>query len=330
MRVSAAGKALIAAFSLIATTLAFALPTPAPVAAPLLAGDCAHSQRLQIAGSTLKLEFNTADYALDATQICAWTERSAQAVAGYFERFPVPTVRIVFQPADSAKVSGGTTYGDSGGHGPLIVIRLGRDAGQAALDRDWVLTHEMVHLAVPSVPEQSHWLEEGIATYVEPIARVRLGQLDVRKVWADMLDGMPKGLPRAGDRGLERTPTWGRTYWGGALFCLLADVAIRQQSDNRLSLRDALRGVLKAGGSIEEDWSAERVFAAGDRAIGMTVLTDLYHQMGLAPGPAELDSLWQRLGVHGDGDDVSFTADAPLAAVRAAITAPARRAERPS
>jgi hypothetical protein len=41
-----------------------------------------------------------------------------------------------------------------------------------------------------------------------------------------MVSGMPQGEPQRGDRGLDGTHTWGRTYWGGAMFCLLTDVEI--------------------------------------------------------------------------------------------------------
>jgi hypothetical protein len=34
------------------------------------------------------------------------------------------------------------------------------------------------------------------------------------QVWGDMLRDMPQGLPHAGDRGLDHTHTWGRTYGG--------------------------------------------------------------------------------------------------------------------
>jgi hypothetical protein len=67
-------------------------------------------------------------------------------------------------------------------------------------------------------------------------------------VWRDLIEGLPHGLPRAGDRGLDFTPTWGRTYWGGAMYCLLADVEIRKRTGNRHGLQDALRGVLAGGG----------------------------------------------------------------------------------
>ena len=86
-------------------------------------------------------------------------------------------------------------------------------------------------------------MEEGLATYVEPLGRARTGLIAVEQVWSELLDGLPKGLPGAGDRGLDRTPTWGRTYWGGALFWFLADVEIRRRTSGRRGL-DALRAIV--------------------------------------------------------------------------------------
>lgn len=57
----------------------------------------------------------------------------------------------------------------------------------------------------------------------------------------------PFGRPEAGDRGLDRTPTWGRTYWGGAFFCFVADVQIREATHGAKSLDDALRAIVAAG-----------------------------------------------------------------------------------
>ena len=44
------------------------------------------------------------------------------------------------------------------------------------------MTHELVHAAFPDVAEEHHWIEEGIATYVEPIARVQIGDLTPEKI----------------------------------------------------------------------------------------------------------------------------------------------------
>ena len=121
------------------------------------------------------------------------------------------------------------------------------------------MVHEMVHTALPDLDERYAWLSEGLAVYVEPIARVQAGDLTAAEIWQAMMRDMPKGLPQAGDQGLDNTDTWGRKYWGGAMFCLLADIEIRKRTNNRLGLQDAMRGVLAAGGNHEKDWSIDRV-----------------------------------------------------------------------
>jgi hypothetical protein len=135
-----------------------------------------------------------------------------------------------------------------------------------------------------------------------------------------MMAGMVHGEPQAGDIGLDRTHTWGRTYWGGALFCLIADVEIRKQTGNKRGLQDALRGIAHAGGTIDKDWPTERILRIGDQATGTTVLQDLYRKWSAAPVEVDLISLWSQLGISSTDGNVIFIDDAPLAAVRKAIT----------
>src|SRR5207245_886195 len=136
------------------------------------------------------------------------------------------------------------------------------------------------------------------------IARARVGELSPEKVWGDMVAGMPQGLPSAGDRGLDFTHTWGRTYWGGALFCLMADVEIRKRTGNAHGLEDALRAILKAGGTIESEWPLSKAFEIGDRVTGVPVLQELYAEMKDKPKSVDLEKLWKELGVIRTGKSV--------------------------
>jgi hypothetical protein len=111
------------------------------------------------------------------------------------------------------------------------------------------MTHELVHTVMSSLADEHHWLEEGLATYVEPIARSQDGQLSAEKVWGSMASGMEQGEPGRRDRGLDQTHTWGRTYWGGAMFCLVADIEIRRATGNRKGLQDALARDCCGGGN---------------------------------------------------------------------------------
>jgi hypothetical protein len=219
---------------------------------------------------------------------------------------------LLMVPVDGAGVRSGVTFGDPE---VMIRLRLGRNTTEAQFLDDWVLVHEMVHLAVPRVPRSQDWLQEGLATYVESVARGRAGLVPVASVWRGWKASMPQGQPQAGDAGLDHTPTWGRTYWGGAIFCLLADVQVLTRSAGRAGLQQALQGVLAAGGHHGVAWSLDRILATADAAVGQTTLSTLYQQMKASSQPIDLPALWRSLGVLDGGFDDA----APLAAVRRAI-----------
>ena len=117
-------------------------------------------------------------------------------------------------------------------------MTVGRDATADELAADWVLVHEMVHLALPELGRSHNWLAEGLAVYVEGIARAQFGNRDIGDVWAEY-----------------------------------------------------------------------------------RVLEDLYVKIKATPQMPDLDQLWARLGVPDDPKSQPFDNRAPLAAIRAAITA---------
>jgi hypothetical protein len=278
------------------------------------------TQSLSIGGAAINVESETGDLGVSRAQILDWVRRSAGAVTEYYDGFPVRHVDVKIVPIDEGK---GVLFGRTVLVDQTLVIRVGlsRFANEASLRDDWVMTHEMVHLAFPSVPDEHHWIEEGIATYVEPIARAQVGDLSPEIVWRELVDGLPKGLPASGDRGLDNTHTWGRTYWGGALFCLMADVEIHRRTNNRYGLQDALRGIVRAGGNMEHDWPLVRVLKAGDDAIGVPVLMELYDQMKGTPIKPDLTAMWRELGVHPSDDSVAFDQSAPQASIVRLIVA---------
>jgi hypothetical protein len=177
----------------------------------------------------------------------------------------------------------------------------------------------MVHLAFPSM-DGHEWIEEGLATYVEPLARARANLAPSEDIWKWLVWGLPRGLAGLQGQGLDKARSWDSTYWGGALFCFLADVEIRQKSDNKKSLDDALRGIVKAGGDVRVSWPIERALKAGDAAVGLPALEELYAKMSNAPVQVDLPDLFKRLGVSGTKDGVTYDDKAPLAAIRKGIT----------
>jgi hypothetical protein len=273
---------------------------------------------LETGGATLEVQFAPGFDPALRDEARAWVQRSAGAVAAYFGRFPVPRAELLLVPVKGAGVGSGVSYGAPS---PLVRVRLGTATTHAQFIDDWILVHEMVHLAVPGVPRSQTWLHEGIATYVESIARTRAGLIDAATMWIELARAMPQGLPQDGDHGLDHTPTWGRTYWGGAMFCLLADVQIRQRSGGRVGLQHALQGVLAAGGSYGVQWPIEKIVSTADASIGQSTLGELYALLKDCPRAINLDALWRDLGVAPSaGGAATLTDSTPLADVRRAIT----------
>ena len=278
------------------------------------------AESVSVAGGEIAIEFSRAPGGLDRARMRAWVQDSANAVVSYYGRFPVENLRLVVTPASGRGIGGGRTWAH---RGALIRIRVGESSNAQDYADDWVLVHEMTHLALPSLPDANEWFEEGLATYVESVARAQAGELSAEQVWAGFVNGMPNGLPQSGDRGLDNTHTWGRTYWGGALFCLLADIEIRRRTENLRGLQDALRAIL-ALGNMEDRSDLQPLLTAGDRAVGVPVLTEMYLRYRNEPVGMDLDALWNRLGILREGQAIRLDDSAQEATIRRSITAPRR------
>jgi hypothetical protein len=276
---------------------------------------------LDLEGATIAVEWDDALKPI-VPESRAWVESAARTVARFYGRFPAERLSLRLDARPGGGVGGGRTTNYDGAK---ITVSVGTATTRAQFAEDWVLVHEMIHLALPEVGRGHNWLAEGLATYIEGIARAQAGTRPVADVWSEFRRSMPVGLPKPGEGGLDQTRTWARTYWGGAVFCLQADVSIREQSGNRFSLRDALIAILKttggyAGPSAPRGVDIDEVFRVGDEAAQTHVLTDLYARMKESPDAPDLTALFERLGVRGGKGAVEFDERAPLAAIRAAMT----------
>lgn len=311
-------------------TLAMLIPASGQAAAPTRsdfltegmpyrAFDKLKTTNKKIANATLRIGFAPGKFDLPKQQIVDWLGDGANIVAGYYGQFPVDSARILIVPAPGRGVKGGQAFGYQGA---AIRVYIGRQSRLADLKRDWVAIHEMIHLALPNVSRRHLWLSEGLAVYIESIARVQAGALPEEAIWSDFMRDMPKGLPTAGDRGLDHTPTWGRRYWGGALFCLLADIEIRKKTDNKMGLQTAMRALVAEGGNMEKIAPVKEIFRIADTATGHTVLKDQYNKMRATPITPDLATLWRDLGIRKKDGKITLTNQAPLAHIRRAILTP--------
>lgn len=273
---------------------------------------------LTVAGGTLELSRLDGPLATSFTELCTWVEKSARAVADFYGAFPVPraSVLLVPRPSRDAVVFGKVLPESE----PGIVIVIGEHAQRNALNSDWILIHELFHLGFPSLHGRGKWLDEGLATYYEPVIRARAGLYTEAQLWDELERRMPEGLPAFTERGLDHAGDFQGVYWGGAIASLVADVEARKRDPAR-GLEHGLRALREAGGTASEVWSLDDAVSVVDRALKAPILTSIARAHAKRGTPFDLARLFADLGVSRDSRGaIQLSNDAPLAAIRRAIT----------
>jgi hypothetical protein len=242
-----------------------------------------------------------------------WVARAAGDIAAFLGEFPQKHTLVLVVVGGGQSIANGSALGNGGAS---VIVHVGADVQRERFADDWILTHELVHVSMPGLSAKHSWMEEGMATFLEPVARARAGHLSPSEVWSEWYYAMWQGQPLEGDGGLDGTRSWGRLYWGGAAFWLLADVAIREQTGGEKSVRDCLRGANRDGGTIAVRFSIERFLSACDREIGKPIVAPLYKQVADRPVTVDLDGLFAKLGVKKATRGVEFNDGAPGAALR--------------
>lgn len=269
-----------------------------------------------------RLEVTALDGPLDRSfdELNAWIAKSAAAVRDFYGTFPVPRASVMVLPVPKRDgVVFGKVLPESE---PAVALLVGQHAPAKALYSDWILVHELYHLGFPSFFDEGKWLDEGLATYYEPIIRVRAGLYTEAELWKELAQSMPQGLPAFEQQGLEHAQDFRGVYWGGAIACLMADVEARKRDPKR-GLEVGLRALRDAGANACEVWSLADAISAIDRALGAPTLAPIAAAHAPRGSPFDLQGLLRELGVQSDASGaVTLSDDAPLAAVRRAITSP--------
>jgi hypothetical protein len=287
-------------------------------------------RKLDAEGATLRMALLDGRIALGADRMARWVETAFRAVSTFYGQAPDAEVLVVIGPVPKERgVKFGRLLPESG---PGVMMLVGEKTREEDLVEDWMLVHELFHIGSPSYGAKSGWFDEGLATYFEPLIRARAGLTTEAEVWREMASEMPRGLAALTEYGLAKGESRDDTYWGGGLFCFLADVEMRRRTQGKLGLEDGLRAVLREGGNSSEVWGFEETLKAMDAGMGAPVLEELAARHVSKGAPVELERLMRELGVvtrksasgeasggGGAKPPVRFDDTAPLAAIRKAI-----------
>jgi hypothetical protein len=248
-----------------------------------------------------------------------WVKGAATCISGLFGRFPVDATVFVVPIAGAHEVVFGRVMSLGGAS---VVLLFGDEAGPSDMHDDWVVVHELFHLGCPSFVGEGHWLEEGLATYYEPVLRERAGWMSEADLWLHFVREMPRGLRREGEpANIEERDDIDSTYWGGALFVFLADVELRAATASARSMDDVVRTVLAVYGDATRRARLADVLRTGDETTGMHVLANLYDRWAVHGQNIDLEGLWQKMGILVKDGRIVLDDRAPLASVRKAIAA---------
>lgn len=281
-----------------------------------------------VADATVRVAMLGDRWQVERAQILGWLAQAAEAVATLYEGFPVPSAQILLVPTAGGKVVFGNT---AQGGGDSVALVVGVEVDEAGLRDDWVAVHELLHLGMPMVDNDSRWLSEGLATYYEPLLRARAGIITPRQAWEQLYDGFTRGRTQVSARSLRQesremgeTHHYWRVYWGGAAIALIADVAMRQHDPPAPSLDQQVRAMRRCCLDQEAVWSAEALLGRAAEATGspdaLSLATIAGRYVDSAAFPALADT-YEALGLTFDERGrLTGAADAPAAiALRAAI-----------
>ncbi|GAB4183757.1 MAG: hypothetical protein OHK0024_23720 [Thalassobaculales bacterium] len=263
--------------------------------------------------SRIRLAVLDGPLAMGPAAAAAGLRAAALAVGRLFQGFPPEDMLAVIVP--QAGREGARAGQVVPGGGISLMLELGGQARPTLFRDDWVAVHELIHAATPFVPDTGPWLMEGLATYLEALARLRAGWVTPERVFTDFLENMPRGLPALTRDGLRSADPRG-VYWGGALFMLLADLDIRQSSGGRLGLEHCLVALARQGVDATTRMTTAEFAGRCDGLTGHPVLARLLERHLDRGRPFDLDGLWARLGVEATPAGARLRPEAPLALLR--------------
>lgn len=133
-------------------------------------------------------------FTLSGADHAGWVHENAELIGAFAGAFPVDATLIVLIPIPG---DGGPVFGRvQPSIAPTLLAFVGASSATSALEEDWILVHELLHLTFPPVSQRDRWIDEGIATYFEPVLRARGPDLRGRDV-GRIREGAAARLARA-------------------------------------------------------------------------------------------------------------------------------------
>ncbi len=280
---------------------------------------------VKVADTRLKIEVVDVDDPARIDMLARWAEQAARATVLPSGRFPLTLAKVRIREIDSGS-SSPVPWGQTWRDDPVeVLLYVRRGATEEQLRADWTAVHEFSHLAHPYLGNRGRWLAEGLASYHQNLLRARAGLLTPEEAWRRLDAGFRRGQavgvgPALSDLSQRRGGTM-RIYWAGAAFWLEMDLALRDK--HRTTLLDVLDKHARCCLNGTAHVAPKDFLAALDRAGGVDLFANRYHDYADATSFPSLEASYRTLGIERDGNEIVFSPEPAARARRQAMTMPA-------
>jgi len=182
-------------------------------------------------------------------QVTAWTEQLAHSLTLVYGHWPRERWLIEVAAASGSSDDPIPWAQVSRGKVDRVTFYVVRNPDTGALLREWTGYHEIAHLLLPYRGWGDTWFSEGLATYYQNLLQARAGLISEQQMWQRLYEGFVRGRNDTRfdgstllevNRQMRSQGGYMRVYWSGAWYFLAADIQLRERSNGRRSLDDAL------------------------------------------------------------------------------------------
>jgi hypothetical protein len=264
---------------------------------------------------------------LDRPAAERWLRDAVRIAAQSDGHFPAAALHVLAIPSGA----GAEPFGSiARGGGASVLMFVPDSYDRERLARDWVLPHELSHLLLPFVRSEDAWLAEGLATYYQELTRARAGVITESEALANIARALRsaqhEGTGRTlceESRAMHQTHAYRAVYWGGAGALLVADLALRKESQGALTLDDLLTRI-RGEARMAPAYSARELLARMDELAHSQLFRALGARCEESAFP-DFEPALRALGVDAEG---RVQKESELAELRRAIFAPRRPTSR--
>lgn len=262
-------------------------------------------------------------------QIHLWLKQVSDALLTVYGEWPNDKFNITIQHGTSNQSP--VPWGQvTRGKPDNVLLVVNPESSIQEIMNDWTAYHELSHLLIPYRGNGDLWFSEGLATYYQNIIQARAGVLSEAELWNKLASGFERGrkqnqwsqknLAEISDN-MHKYRSFMRVHWSGVHYWLTADIKLRQQSQNKLTLDNLLKQLKTC--CQQKSMSATEIVEQLDQLAGSDIFKPLFLEYRASHVMPDYQPTLASLGVishqYGGKSDVSLTANAADADIRTNI-----------